>query len=416
MYPYLIENCHLHYFDDHGILITEYGNFILNDIELYMITKFDGQKSLEEIISNISIELKTNREDEIKDILMQFIDTKAIAIKIGEKQNRVDLHITGKKGIKIPMNLILNLTNKCNLKCIHCFKGCNNLNNQYLPLERIIDMLNFFKGNLTNIQLTGGEPMLHRDFNTILKYCIENFRTTITTTATLMNSNNIEIFSGISNVQISLYSYDSKKHDDVTLTPGSYEKTINGIIEAVKAKINVTIGTILTKENYNEVEEIIKLAINLGVPSIRFGILIPLGRGLAVNPDWELSEEDIKIITENLNAYSQKYQEKINIETWQEELQSKHLDKKYNCLDCGSGVLTWTICENGIVKPCEFLPDSLYPMGNIVETNVEEILNSYNFNDLPYCMHKWAKELEVQNICISSICPQMKNYLTNHSI
>lgn len=414
MYPYLIENCHLHYIDDFGILITKYGNYILNDIETYMITMFDGKKSLNEIVDRISIELETNCKDRIKEILIEFINSKATVIKISEKENPVDISITGKKGIKMPMSIILNLTNKCNLKCIHCFKSCDGFNNKELPLERVMSMLNSLKGNLMEIQLTGGEPMLHKNFTTILKYCIKNFQTTITTTGTLINSKNIEDFKGISAIQFSLYSYDSKKHDSVTLTPGSYEKTINAIKEAINANINVSIATIITKENYNDIEKIIKLAISFGVNRIRFGILIPLGRGIKVNNVWNLSNDEIKIIIENLDYYSNEYKDKIIVESWQEEVESKSIDKKYNCLGCGAGILSWTICESGIVKPCEYLPDDLYQIGNIVENSVEDIISKCNFKGLPYCINRWSKELKKQNIEISSVCPQMESYLVEH--
>lgn len=63
-------------------------------------------------------------------------------------------------------NLNMELTNRCNLKCIHCYGSFyENKINKFLPFEWIYNSLNDFDIlNVKSISLTGGECTLHPQF------------------------------------------------------------------------------------------------------------------------------------------------------------------------------------------------------------------------------------------------------------
>ncbi|WBW96298.1 radical SAM protein [Oceanirhabdus sp. W0125-5] len=416
MYPYVLKSSSLHFFDDYGVLFTEIGNYILNDIEVYMIQKFTGKNTIEDIAKEISKEIESDDIQQIQDIIIQFIESKPDAIFISEEENQEPLKKTGEKDCKIPLMLTISLTNKCNLQCIHCFKSCSMKNNNSIKYETLMNTLKYLKGKSLGIQLTGGEPMLHEKFFDILRFSIDNFDTTITTTGTLINSSNVEKLKGIKNIQLSLYSHIESKHDNVTTIPGSFKETVNAINVLSKAGLPVTIATILTKENINQMEDIIEFSYKNGAGAIRFGSFVPCGRGVSLRESWVLPEEEKDIIKLELKRFAEKYKGKIGIQTWEDEEKDKELDPKYKAIGCGAGLFTWAISERGIVKPCEFLDDNVCVIGNLYKEPVEHIAKDYNFDSMPQGLLKWEEELRKDNCTVKEMCPQIKKYYEDYCI
>ncbi|HCQ89738.1 MAG TPA: hypothetical protein DIU45_08355, partial [Clostridium sp.] len=70
----------------------------------------------------------------------------------------------------------------------------------------------------------------------------------------------------------------------------------------------------------------------------------------------------------------------------------------------------WCISENGNIKPCEFIPDDVFSMGNINKSPIENILKDYNFSSLPLSMKKWQNNLNKRQFSIKDICTEMEDY------
>lgn len=92
------------------------------------------------------------------------------------------------------------ITHRCNLKCKHCCVDADQIVSKKEDLstdeiKQILDML--IKWNPERIMLSGGEPMLRPDFIELLMYLKENYtgEIIISTNATLINENNVEIIS-----------------------------------------------------------------------------------------------------------------------------------------------------------------------------------------------------------------------------
>lgn len=149
------------------------------------------------------------------------------------------------------MEILLEITNRCNLKCIHCYKEAGYDKQDDINIENLLK-IRIFKGHIHSLQISGGEPMSHRKFYEILDYCTENFETSITTTATMINKHNAHKFTNVKNVQVSVYAATSVEHDNITLVPGSFHRTIRGLQELVSKNNNVTISSIITMENYKK--------------------------------------------------------------------------------------------------------------------------------------------------------------------
>jgi MoaA/NifB/PqqE/SkfB family radical SAM enzyme len=126
----------------------------------------------------------------------------------------------------------------CNLKCKHCYLGCSpsNKSRNFLNLDKIRKTIDAVKQEgFEEIYLTGGEPLLHRDINNIIKYCINFSNVIILTNATLINDKKarflrqIEVASDFEIIfRVSLDHYKEIKNDEIR-GKGTFRKTLSGI-------------------------------------------------------------------------------------------------------------------------------------------------------------------------------------------
>src|SRR5205807_2469683 len=66
-------------------------------------------------------------------------------------------------------------------------------------------------------------------------------------------------------IEVSLYGVTADTHDAVTAIPGSFRKTIDGILNLTAAGAPVMVKTLLTQLNKHEVQETLALVDELGV-------------------------------------------------------------------------------------------------------------------------------------------------------
>lgn len=166
-------------------------------------------------------------------------------------------------GVRAPMLCGHKLTYNCNLRCKMCpfWKRSNkdsNTQREKAVLRRIYDSGAF------GIAFEGGEPLLRADLAEILAYSRSlPLHTSLITNGTLLESRIDEIAPFIDGViYVSLDGLE-KTHDTIRGVTGCFKKAIRGIAAAIE-KVPVTINTTIMAENLQEIEDIIKLARELG--------------------------------------------------------------------------------------------------------------------------------------------------------
>ena len=91
--------------------------------------------------------------------------------------------------LQAPVSLILELTSKCNLRCVYCFhfdsvtEYCKDL-----PTEEWLQFIEELQSlSVLEVSLSGGEPFSRPDFMTICRKVAEsNIRYTILSTGTMI--------------------------------------------------------------------------------------------------------------------------------------------------------------------------------------------------------------------------------------
>lgn len=185
-------------------------------------------------------------------------------------------------------NLVINLTDKCNLNCKYCFRnsGPGFANSNSLDFETVKRILNFFhKKNPTKrtlLQLTGGESLLHDDIFSIIECATSsNFVVRIQTNGTLISSLSKEEINLLSSkhviTKISIDGWDKFTHG-IFRDPGSYDVILKGIKTLRKATSKIGLKTVVHSRNFDNLQEMFDLCIDLNIKSWSHNILKKRGR------------------------------------------------------------------------------------------------------------------------------------------
>lgn len=161
----------------------------------------------------------------------------------------------------------IDLTYECNLRCIHCYA--------FLPQDKELK-LEDIKNKLDNLAargciffiISGGEPLLRKDFWQIAQYARKkSFALILRTNGTLITSAVAERIKELKPFQVSitLMGARAKTHDEITGINGSFAKSIRAVELLQKKGIKVLIVNTLIKQNVKEAKQLKQLADKLGV-------------------------------------------------------------------------------------------------------------------------------------------------------
>ena len=187
--------------------------------------------------------------------------------------------------------LVIELTNRCNLRCQHCFDERHAATGD-LPLEIIEKVLEEGKGcGIDHLSFTGGEPTIHRRFPEIIRrVCDAGYAFSFVSNGTnfphiyplLMRHG--QSFAGAT---FSLDGAREQTHNRLR-GKGSYRSVMQAASICVFKDLPFTFNMILTAQNRHEISEMVSLAKSLGSRGVRFGHLMPTPetatRGLDLSP------------------------------------------------------------------------------------------------------------------------------------
>lgn len=145
-------------------------------------------------------------------------------------------------------NLFIELTAKnCNQKCKHCYIDfpINKNIKDFISIDKIKTALNdTTQENLQWIYLTGAEPMMHPEFNTILRTCLKRCNVCICTNASFINEKKARFLKKVEDeceheiiFKLSIDHYNEVKNDNVR-SRGAYRQTLNAAKNLIKYGFN----------------------------------------------------------------------------------------------------------------------------------------------------------------------------------
>lgn len=203
--------------------------------------------------------------------------------------------------------IVIELTNRCNLRCLHCFEE-RHAGTGDLGIDIVEKVLR--EGSSCGIEhvcFTGGEPTLHRQFHEILRRVCEAHYTFsfVTNGSTFPQIYPLLVRSRrwFQMVTFSLDGAHEASHDRLR-GQGSYRRVMRAASICVVRTLPFSLSMVLTAQNHHEVGEMAGLATRLGSNGLRLVHLMPTPdtarHGLDLTPDlrrrveadiWRLQKE-----------------------------------------------------------------------------------------------------------------------------
>jgi radical SAM protein with 4Fe4S-binding SPASM domain len=304
----------------------------------------------------------------------------------------------------VPLVMSWNITRECNMKCSHCYinatdrKLDNELNTQ--EAKNLMDQI--YQVSRPLLILSGGEPLLRRDIYELIRYGSKiglkmglgsNGSLIDETAATKLKD------SGIATVSISLDSNVPTQHDEFRGVSGAWAKAVDACKALRENNVLVQVNTTLTQQNYNQIDDIMTLAENIGVENFHLFFLVPTGRGTKIADISPKQYEEMiaktfaKTANHTLNVRPSCAPQFMRI------AKDMGLDMRQWIRGCIAGLYYCRIYPNGDVTPCPYLPINL---GNVRQNSFKEIwFNSEVFKALrdPNMLKGKCGACEYRSLC-----------------
>ncbi|MEW6555750.1 MAG: radical SAM protein [Elusimicrobiota bacterium] len=163
-----------------------------------------------------------------------------------------------KAGKRIPVAVRIQLTNRCDHKCLYC--DIWQTKSEEMTTEQVFELIRQLKtAGTKKISFSGGEPLLRSDIGEIIDYC------RALDISPEMNSRGAGIETKVHKIKnldllkVSING-DEQTHDFLSGRKGAFTQSIKAIETAIKHGIKTTIATTLTKQNIEQLDFILGLA------------------------------------------------------------------------------------------------------------------------------------------------------------
>lgn len=199
------------------------------------------------------------------------------------------------------LKLRISITDKCNLNCKYCkpqFYYKKSLS-ELLSYEEIEEICKLFLKNLPLkiIRFTGGEPLLRKDFPSLLSSInklkrVQNLRIGLTTNGTLLKDFAYELYkNGLDDLNVSLDTINEQKFKN--LTGGNIKDVLEGLKKAKELKFPIKINCVLIKGiNDDEIQDLITWSWEMNF-FIRFIEFMPFNSMIKWSENTFIGKEEI---------------------------------------------------------------------------------------------------------------------------
>lgn len=197
--------------------------------------------------------------------------------------------------------IALYLTNKCNLRCKHCFIEGSPLNEEFLSLAQIRTALHYFRAqDYSQVEFTGGEPC----FSPFLAPAVKlghklGYLVGINTNGTNPHILNLFTPKEVDKLTFSLDGAKRSTHDQLR-GKGVFDLCLKTIGQAIKLGFYTEAIFTAHQNNYREIPDVIKLLDHIGVNRLSFNFISNKGTAtfnqqLLIPPEtWQKSKQLIE--------------------------------------------------------------------------------------------------------------------------
>lgn len=243
---------------------TTEKDFKLSPATVALLDLCTGTHCVDEIIRELSEQSGELVEDLIEGVtsILTVLQEKGL---ITMESNPLEKGVSKAKEVntRYPIEAAeIEITNRCNLSCMHCVNNSGEPYPSELTTEEILSLIDILSSmGATRITLSGGEPLLHPDFFRIVAHTRKAPMTVyIFTNGTLLTEDTVEKFVrlGVKQVATSIDSMDENIHDTFRGQKGALKQTLRAINLLKRAGISVRVSLSIVQVNKNHFIDILK--------------------------------------------------------------------------------------------------------------------------------------------------------------
>jgi radical SAM protein with 4Fe4S-binding SPASM domain len=261
-----------------------------------------------------------------------------------------------------PFEIGWEMTLACNLRCHHCASSAGLPRPDELSTKEALAICDQFPALLVQeVDFTGGEPMLRKDWHEIALHLRDlKIPVSMLTNGLMLEAGHVDLMkdAGIHTAGISLDGLEPT-HDTIRGRKGSYRRVIEGIRLLKESGLRVIVITTVNSLNVAELPAIYELLRSLGVRCWRVQPMIPSGR---VTKFQEFGREsrwvnDLALFIRNWKPRAKDGGTRIICGDGLEYLDDNIIGKPWR--GCSAGLTACDITSNGRVIGCLSMPEQL---------------------------------------------------------
>ena len=202
-------------------------------------------------------------------------------------------------------HLFLELTNACNERCFHCGSNCSVPGDDELTTEEFKSILDQVREDFDVSKfllcITGGEPLLRKDFFEIMNYAKSlGYRWGMTSNATLITKEVAHRLAdaGMRTISVSIDGLP-QTHDKLRGMKRAYELAMRGIQNLIDENVfdSVQVTSVFNHKNIKELDQMFEIMKGIDIDSWRVINLEPIGRALT-RPELMCTPDDLRTMFE----------------------------------------------------------------------------------------------------------------------
>lgn len=337
---------------------------------------FKNGDTIEEVIE------KMKRENmEMNTIISQL---HSFLVKVERKSFYEDAEV---KEVNIDEPVLhLDITNKCNLRCSHCFQDAGEPRENELTSDEWLKIIDAFSSHYrTSVTVSGGEPLLHPGIFDLLKRAKNNgLQISLFSNGTLINNEKIvdELQKWVDKIQLSLDGAIAETNDAIR-GAGSFENVITAFQLLKDTNISLDLALSLLPQNVQELKKDIEKLTQRISDKVNFRISPVMREGRANKshdfPNKRIAQLELREVLSNL------YRKRLRT--------ISKFEKNVKLNNCGFGE-TVVVSSVGDVYPCNVYEPKTR-CGNVRENDFAQIFEK---------IRRYREDANVENIKTCAAC------------
>jgi len=272
-----------------------------------------------------------------------------------------------------PLYVAWQITNECNLACLHCIEesGPGKKFKDELADERVFDVLaQLMDAEVPYLSFSGGEPMVHPRFFDMVEFvCARKGELKIETNGHFLTAENCERLkhADVKAVQVSLDGASRETFNKMRVL-GEFNRAVEGLRNLRAAGVPIEINYSPTRFNAHEIGKAVDLAFELGAYSFYTGRTMYTGNAVKTWHKMAPSEEQYETYFAMLHAKADEYRGRMRVHFHEMGLLEELRYRLHN------PAALLIVLPNGLVKLINALP---FVCGDLRQQSLTEIWSNF---------------------------------------